>query len=253
MNDFATPILVFVAAFLVAGFIKGVLGMGLPTIAMGLLGVVFAPVQAAALLLVPNFILNVWQATSGPSMAALARRLWPLGAGVWAGIWMGAGILTGPNVRLATLCLGVVIVLYGCLGFVRVPFRVPRRHEFWLSPLAGLITGAVTGATGVFVIPGVPYIQALGFEKEELIQALALAFIVSCLSLGSALVLRGAVTPTLALGSTVALAPALLGMLLGQRLRLRISAQAFRTAFFIGMIMLGAYLVLRNLPWPAAQ
>ena len=247
MHDLAGPVLVFVAAFVTAGFVKGVLGMGLPTIAMGLLGVLFAPVQAAALLLVPNFILNVWQAMSGPSMAALARRLWPLGVGVCVGIWAGAGVLTGPNVRLATLCLGVVIAIYGCLGFVRVAVRVPRRHEFWLSPLMGAITGLITGATGVFVIPGVPYIQGLGFEKEELIQALALTFLVSCLALGSALVLRGAVTPTLALGSVLALAPALAGMMLGQQLRLRISAQTFRKVFFSGMIVLGAYLVVRNI------
>ena len=245
--EFAFAALVLTAAFLAAGFVKGVLGMGLPTVAMGLLGIVFAPVQAAALLLAPNFVLNVWQAATGPGLGRLARRLWSFGVGVGAGIWMGAGVLTSPNARLAAVCLGVVVALYGCLGFVRARLRVPPRHEPWLSPLVGVITGAVTGATGVFVIPGVPYIQALGFEKEELIQALALAFLVSCLALGAALVLRGAVTLALAAGSVAALAPAMAGMLLGQKVRLRISAAAFRRAFFAGMIVLGVYLALRNL------
>jgi uncharacterized membrane protein YfcA len=245
--EFVFPASVLIAAFLAAGFVKGVLGMGLPTVAMGLLGVVFAPVQAAALLLAPNFVLNVWQATMGPSLAAIARRLWLLGVGVCAGIWLGADVLTSPNARIAAVCLGVVLALYGCLGFVRATLRVPARHEPWLSPLVGLVTGAITGATGVFVIPAVPYIQALGLEKEELIQALALAFLVSCVALGGALVARGAVSLPLAGGSLAALAPAMAGMLLGQKLRVRISAATFRRAFFSGMIVLGAYLALRNL------
>jgi uncharacterized membrane protein YfcA len=245
--ELIVPALVMLAAFLVAGFVKGVLGMGLPTIAMGLLGIVFAPVQAAVLLLAPGVVTNLWQASAGPHLAALARRLWAMGVGVCAGIWLGADLMTRGNARLASLCLGVVLAVYGCLGFVRGGWRVPRRHEYWLSPAVGLATGLITGATGVFVIPAVPYIQSLGLEKEELIQALALAFLVSGTALGIVLVMGGAVSPALALGSVLALAPAIVGMLVGQKVRMRISAQVFRRCFFIGLIALGAYLALRNL------
>jgi hypothetical protein len=47
----------------------------------------------------------------------------------------------------------------------------------------GAITGLTTAATGVFVIPAVPYLQAIGFEKEELVQALGLSFTVSTMAL----------------------------------------------------------------------
>ncbi|HEY0438739.1 MAG TPA: sulfite exporter TauE/SafE family protein, partial [Xanthobacteraceae bacterium] len=49
------------AAFVLAGLVKGVIGMGLPTVAMGLLGLAMPPAQAAALLLIPSFVTNVWQ------------------------------------------------------------------------------------------------------------------------------------------------------------------------------------------------
>ena len=48
-----------VVVFLVAGWVKGVVGMGLPTVAMGALGLVIAPVQAAALLVVPSLVTKV--------------------------------------------------------------------------------------------------------------------------------------------------------------------------------------------------
>jgi uncharacterized membrane protein YfcA len=55
------PIVVATLAFLLAGFVKGVIGLGLPTVSMGLLTLVMAPAKAASLLIVPSFVTNVWQ------------------------------------------------------------------------------------------------------------------------------------------------------------------------------------------------
>ena len=245
MSDWLFPAAVIIFAFVVAGFVKGVVGMGMPSIAMGLLGVVFAPVQAAVLILVPNLVTNVWQAGAGPRLAMLCRRLWTMGVGIFAGIWLASGVLTSGDTRWASLGLGVLLAAYGCLGFLRAAWRFPRRHESWASPLVGLTTGLIAGATGLFVIPALPYIQSLELDKEELIQGLALTFIVSALALGSALLAGGAVTPGLAWGSLFALAPAALGMFIGQKLRQRISALVFRRALLAAMIALGLYIAAR--------
>ena len=74
--------------FVLAGFVKGVIGLGLPTVAMGLLAVVMTPAQAAALLVAPSFLTNVWQAM-GPELAPLTRRLWPMLLGICVGVWAG--------------------------------------------------------------------------------------------------------------------------------------------------------------------
>ena len=69
-SPFAMRSGVVVATFVVAGFVKGVTGMGLPTVAMGVLGTLMLPAQAAALLLLPSFVTNVWQLFAGPERAA---------------------------------------------------------------------------------------------------------------------------------------------------------------------------------------
>ncbi|SPZ36496.1 putative permease [Agrobacterium tumefaciens] len=58
--DTTTMLMVF-ATFTVAGIVKGVTGMGLPTVAMGVLGLFMPPVVAAGLLILPSFITNIWQ------------------------------------------------------------------------------------------------------------------------------------------------------------------------------------------------
>lgn len=235
--------------FLAAGFVKGVVGMGLPTVAMGLLAVTMPPVEAAALLLIPSAVTNLWQLLTGPSFGGLCKRLWTMMAGVVLGTVAGAGLLAGTHTGVASAGLGVALVLYAFVGLARPGFTTPARHEAWLSPLVGVATGLVTGATGVFVIPAVPYLQSLRLDREDLIQALGLSFTVSTAALAIGLFREGALaSPTAQLaGSIAAVAPALAGMFIGQALRQRMSVETFRMVFLAGLLALGLYLSLEAL------
>lgn len=235
------------ATFLLAGIVKGVIGMGLPTVAMGVLAVALTPAEAAALLLIPSFVTNVWQLLAGPSFGALARRLWPMMVGVVAGTVAGAGVLASDTAGIASVTLGSALVLYATVGLAGLRIAIPPRQEPWLGPLIGLSTGFVTGATGVFVIPAVPYLQGIGLEKDDLVQALGLSFTVSTVALAFGLLSVGAWQSGTAGLSLLALAPALLGMQLGQRLRKRIAATRFRRMFFAGLLLLGLYLIVQRI------
>ena len=96
------------------------------------------------------------------------------------------------------------------------------------------------------MIPAVPYLQALGLGKDQLVQALGLSFSVSTLALAAALLWRGALGGGELSASLLALIPAVLGMWLGQWLRQRISAVLFKRVFFIGLGLLGAHLLVNG-------
>lgn len=242
------PIALWVGVtFTVAGLVKGVVGMGLPTVAMGVLSLILPPAVAAAMLVVPSMVTNVWQLLAGPAFGALLRRLATMMVGVLAGTVLGIGVLTGQSAKLAGAGLGAVLALYGLFGLLAPRFTVPTRAEPWLSPAIGLLTGLFTGATGVFVIPAVPYLSALGLAKEDLIQALGLSFTVSTIALACALALHGQFQLTAASHSLLAVLPALLGMVIGQRVRTRLRPQVFRRWFFIGLVVLGLYMLGRVL------
>jgi len=147
----------------------------------------------------------------------------------------------------ASIGLGIVLALYGVLGLSSLQFSVPARLEPWLSPLIGVITGLVTAATGVYMIPSAPYLQAIGLEKDDLVQALGLSFTVSTLALAATLVQDGTLQMSIAGASLLALAPALIGMVLGQWVRARVRPETFRICFFAGSLLLGAHLVMRAL------
>jgi len=233
--------------FLLAGFVKGVIGLGLPTVSMGLLSLVMAPAKAAALLIVPSFVTNVWQLAAGPSFRRLAHRLWPMLTGVIFGTLAGAGLLTGSRAGQAAIALGLLLMVYAGLGLTSVRFSAPPPTEWWLGPLIGTLTGLITAATGVFVIPAVPYLGALNLDKEDMIQALGLSFTISTIALAAALAAGGAFALGEIGASTAALAPALLGLAAGGAVRGRFSEKTFRLFFFGGLLVLGAHLASRAL------
>ena len=247
MQDLTVAVAVIAFTFLLAGLVKGVVGMGLPTVAMGLLGLVMPPVQAAALLVVPSLVTNVWQLMAGPQLTALLKRFATMMLGVCLGTALGIGLLTGGATTLATTALGGVLAAYGAIGLISARFTVSACSEGWLSPLIGLITGVLTGATGVFVVPAVPYLNSLGLEKEELIQTLGLSFTVSTVALAIGLAASGQFQASVAGSSLLALVPALGGMLLGQSIRNRLHPEIFRRWFFVGLLVLGTYMIIRAL------
>lgn len=233
------------ATFVLAGVVKGVTGLGLPTVSMAILGSFMPPTAAASLLLVPSFVTNVWQLFAGPAFIVLARRLWPLLVGIAVGTPVSAGLIDGSGTGWETAGLGCALVVYAGMALGNVRAIVPPGRERSLSLVAGLITGLVTGATGVFVIPAVPYLQSLGLAKDDLVQALGLSFTVSTIALAGGLAGSGTLQSERLGASAIAILPALVGMGLGQVVRARVSPPVFRFWFLICLAMLGAHLMLR--------
>jgi hypothetical protein len=237
------PVLILIAAsFLLAGFVKGVIGLGLPTVSMGLLAVTMPPARALAIVIVPAIVTNIWQTFGGPYLRDIVRRLWPLMIGTVAGIWLNAGSLTGAYARYGSIALGVLLVIYALVSLSKFNFKVARHNEKWVGGIVGVLTGVISAATGVQVIPSMPFMQAIGMEKDELVQALGVFFTVATLALAFNLTSAGLLNAATALPGAVAMACSFAGMFVGQAVRSRMPAQAFRRWFLIAMIFLGLYL-----------
>lgn len=103
--------------------------MGLPTVAMGVLGALLSPLAAAALLLAPSFVTNVWQLVAGPSLRPIVRRLWPMMVAITIGTLIGSALLTSSDTTLTTVGLGAALILYAGYTLLAAPLHVPARLE----------------------------------------------------------------------------------------------------------------------------
>jgi uncharacterized membrane protein YfcA len=248
----ATTLWLAAAVFVLAGVVKGVVGLGLPTIAMALLASLMAPAQAAALLVVPSLLTNLAQirpAHGRPwsTLAPLLRRLATMQAGVCLGTLAGAWLLGAPAGAWAMASLGVALIAYAAWGLAGAQLSVRPGTERWLGPLTGAATGLVTAATGVFVVPAVPYLQALGLSRDALVQAMGISFTTSTLALALGLYANAGGAGLDVGASVLMLVPALAGMAAGQALRQRLSPVLFRRCFLACLVVLGTHMVVREL------
>jgi uncharacterized membrane protein YfcA len=231
--------------FALAGLVKGVTGLGLPTLSMALLTLVMPPMQAAGLLIVPSLLTNGWQLLSGGPVYPLWERLRPMMLGICLGTLAGGLLLRHSG--MATATLGLALVAYALMNICSLQWKVAEHDEHWLSPLTGAMTGVLCSATGVFVLPAVPYLQAIGLRKDQLVQAMGMAFTVSTMALAVSLAAQDAWQPELAGMSFVAQLPALAGMWAGQRIRRRMDPLLFRKCLLAVFLLTGVYLTVKGI------
>ncbi|WP_340600787.1 sulfite exporter TauE/SafE family protein [Acinetobacter sp. HZNU-JH01] len=241
-----TFLAIIVLVFAFAGMIKGMIGLGLPAVSMGLLTIAMSPFQAAALLIVPSMVTNIWQLFAEGHVWAFIRRFWSLLLGIVIGsVWSFLPTLNQSHGQSSELLLGSMLAIYGLYGLCVNKLPQLTAHERWLSPVIGYLGGAVTVATGVIIIPVVPYLQSLQLKRDELVQALGLTFTVSTICLAVFLhhnPMSGVVLDYRL--SILALLAALIGMWFGKKIRYQLDEQKFRRIFFMGLVALGGYMFL---------
>ena len=235
-------VVLVVLVFFVAGTIKGLIGFGLPTVSIAILAAFLGLIEAMTLMLLPSLITNLFQGLVGKYLIRLIRRYWSMFIFGAVFTWLSSSLLSTGHAATFAVILGVVLTLYGISSLYSLQLPSPGSRERWISPLVGIVSGGITGITGVFLVPAVGYLQALRMERDELIQAIGLWVTVATLSLAFSLKDHDLFSNELGLLSLTAVLPALLGMWVGRILRPRLSESAFRNLFFAALMLLGVYI-----------
>ncbi|MEM9357348.1 MAG: sulfite exporter TauE/SafE family protein [Pseudomonadota bacterium] len=241
----AESIALVTATYFFAGIVKGVTGLGVPIIGVAFTAPVIGMQAAVALVLGPSVLTNVWQAVVGGHMLLIIRRIWPLLLTSCIGIWFGSGVLAAADGQYLLLFLGALLIVYSVIALVRARLPSPGRHEGWLTPVLGVPAGIVYGMTGSYMVPGTLYIQSLGMPRDMFVQALGIAFVIVSLMLSGAMIQRAILTPELIVMTIGAVAPCVVGMLVGQRMRKILTEEQFTRIVLIVILLTGVYMIAR--------
>lgn len=236
-----------VLAVFAGGLVKGVCGLGLPIVAMGLLTMVF-PVPFALAAACGSIVLaNFWQAwAAGAPMAAVKRH--------WAVIVFLAGFLFA-GARLAAhltpedlfLTVGVIVALFCALNLWNADLALPARWERAAAPAAGAAAGIMAGVSAIWGPPITMYFLSLRLPKEEFVRAVGLVWACGSVPLVIAYEINGILTPETRALTVLAAPAALAGMFLGARVRARLPQETFRKILLAVFMAVGVNLIRKGL------
>jgi len=240
-------VLAVALVFLAAGFVKGVVALGLPIFSVSLLSHLIGIREAIYITLAPALLTSLAQAVAGPAFKTSIRRLWPLLLAGGIAIGLATHFSMRGDRHLLALIVGTLIVIYAAAGLVNLRLPPPGRFERLWTPIAGAIGGALGGMSGMFAMPVVPYMQTLGLNRHELIQAIAIWFVAGAAIMLTVLGFNQAFTPYLIALSAIATATSMVGIWLGALARGRMSEKVFAKVFLSAFLLLGLFIVYRGI------
>lgn len=237
-----------IAAFALGATIQGTLGFGLPLTTMSLLSTFLDVPTAVALNTLPILAANIFQATRGGRMLSTMRRFWLLLVALAIGTWLGAMLILVLDPQWLLGILGVIVMLFCAVNYVRPTMRLPGGMEKPLGAVVGFVSGVMGGVSTVHGPPLIMYVVALRLEREEFVAALGSFFLMGSVLIAIVYVEQGVLDRDIAPWSLLCVLPVLACMWLGQRLSCRIDRERFRKIVMFALLVLGLNL-LRRAVW----
>jgi len=234
-------------AMLAGGTVKGVVGIGLPLVALPVMANFIPIPQAMALLILPSFTTSVWQSFHASLFTPSVKRFWPLLLGIAVGTAISVRMLATFDVKVLYLILGTLVAVFASVLHRRLVFSVAPRAEPWLAPAAGVVSGLVGGLSMLFGTVYAIYLSGLKLGKEALVAAISLANVWAIIVLAAAMARFDLFGGTDLAASLLALIPSFAGVLLGTWLRRYINEDLFRKTLAVVLFLIGLNLIRKAL------
>ena len=238
-------VMIFVLVYLFAGTIKGTLGVGLPTAAVGISSQLTDPQLAVALVVVPVFVTNAWQVYRQGQVRRMVRKLWPYTLCIWVSLWLVSQLAPSVDQRLVFATLGAGICAFSILGLLTQLPGIAPRFDKPAQIVAGASAGWFGGLSAIWAPPVVIYLLTMRLDREDFVRHSGFMLGVGALPLLAGYLSNGQMPWPLPLWSLAMIVPTLIGFAMGERLRPWLGGRAFRTAVLVLFFIAGLNLLRR--------
>nr|WP_303651803.1 sulfite exporter TauE/SafE family protein [Halovenus rubra] len=241
---------------LVAGAINGLAGFGFALVGTMVLATVIDPATAVVFMIVPILGVNLSLVgeLSADDLRSCGRRFTPLLGAALLGTVLGMGLIDILPKKPLRLALGVVSLgfVVSAQGLVQIPGLGRAREGCFVESTPAMVgvgglSGILFGGTNVGV-QLVAYVRSCDLSHGLFVGVVAMVFLgLNAIRVGAAGVLG--LYPDLQIvgGSVVAAGPAVVGVAIGKRFRVRVSERARRGAVLGLLTVIGFRLVAAGL------
>ncbi len=242
-----TQFILIQGVLFLAGIMKGVLGVGLPLVAIPLLSLLVPVPTAIMILVVSTLVTNGFQALQGGRILAVTGNYWSLMIPFIIAIFLATRFLLILHNDWLGLAIGTILVVFTLLHQFGRPLPIHMGYQRVLNPIVGLIAGAIGGISSFYGPVLMMYLIALNIPKAFFVSTMSTLLFAGAVPLFLSLLAYGLMRQNEFIMSLLGLIPVFSGLLIGQSIRRRIPEQPFQKALTVFLFLTGAALILRSL------
>lgn len=232
-----------VCSLIVAGLLKGTIGVGMPVVALPLLSL-FIDIKAAAMLLsIPLILSNLPQALEGGKTGRCLVQLMPVIVGMIPGLLLGVRVLLALDANAAKIIAGLVLMGVGGVTLLAPKLQLQPRLVLPVGITFGFFGGILGGLAAMAGPLVFIFLLAKGLRGKAFTKEASLYLVVSAGVLAILLAASREFSWLDVAVSTAATLPVVLGMYVGQHVRDKIAPDTFRKLVLIAVIAAGAELL----------
>lgn len=239
-------LLLALLVFLLAGTVKGVLGIGLPTISISILAQFVDPRVAIAFLLLPALVTNTWQIYRGGQIKRSVLKLWPFVSAMSVVMFISSLYATRASTDALVLGIGVMVVLWTITSLIKTPSAVPAHYDRPVQFVLGALSGLMGGLTAIWSPPMVIYLLSIKCDKEDFVRFTGFMILSGTVPLIIGYLLNGLLDKKLAIASLMMIIPTLLGFSIGEYLRRFLGGRQFHNVVLVLFFLMGLNLIRRS-------
>jgi uncharacterized membrane protein YfcA len=239
-------LLLVALSLVVAGVMKGTLGVGMPIIALPMVSMLIDVRGAVMLLSMPLILSNIPQALQGGGTFDCLVRLLPVIFGMMPGILVGVIVLLKYDPATTQTIAGVAVMTVATLTLMAPKLTMSDRLLLPAGMVAGFLGGILGGVAAMSGPLVYTFLLAKGLRGKDFIKEASLFLVLSSALLAVSLSTSSAFDWRDTAISMAALAPVACGMMFGQQLRERIPAETFQKIVLIIVMASGAGLVVKG-------
>ena len=238
------------SSLLLAGVIKGALGMGLPLFAVPVLVTVFDLPTAIALMMIPILASNLIQAWEGKNKQisiSSFKRFFPLIITLIPFTIFTAQFISKIDIKLGSLIMGIIVIVFSLSNLIDKNFTIQPKIELVVSPFIGIVAGILGGISSLIGPLIAMYLIALKLEKDFFVITIAIIFLCFSITLYTTLTINGVMNFNNITGSILATIPVMFGVIIGNKLRSKVNQKKFKVFLIVFLIIIGINLIRKGL------
>tara|TARA_Y100000991_G_scaffold7354_1_gene5607 strand:- start:2763 stop:3536 length:774 start_codon:yes stop_codon:yes gene_type:complete len=234
-------------AYFIAGIVKGVIGIGLPTTSITIMTFFISPLMALGLNLIPMTVTNIWQFSKADDPKKIIKNYKYFALSLVLCILITSFYANEIGDNVVRIIFAFAVLLFVSVNFFGFNFKMNPKHDvFWQGSL-GTLGGVFGGAASIWAVPVTMYLLMKNVKPKHFVDVSGFLITIGCIPVSFGYIATGVFQPNMFIYGALGSVTALVGFQLGEKLRNKINAKTFKNLLLIFFSIAALKMIIQSL------